>query len=799
MKKIYSLLVLAVVAALSFAASARTVTLVFNVPDSVASVQTSAYETLATTPVASVEYDGTYDMIVNAVSGATLDSVTTVKEKGKGSHIFSQATIANNQATIVTNKLTTDTTLYVWLHGTPQPTPPAKYNYTFKVNAEALTFVSDPRGGTEYEATFANGTYTVTGVEAGQTVYILPTMEYAIDTVGVGKARLAQYYGYYAFTAGAADNVTTTPPVYKGGTAFGVKVTKIPTLSLVVNVDTACFDFFMLPTYSDGMSLADATPLNATWVEADKAYTIEGFISGTALVAQLQESFILDGYKVGSFETKNGQVTGTPAIDYTEFVAYCNTVDAYAAFLATLAEPTSQVLTFIAMPNAGDNKVPADALTMRSNANLYPTTYGNAYIYQGFTKDNDTLSIDGYAYAGSSYSLGYWINRVYVINEKGEQVETPTVFDKSYFSVIPRNWKNSTIFYVELIPDTISKNVVTITVDTPSNVADISNANFAAERPIATSFPYALMNGDTLTVIPANGCQIVNVTVKVASGDSSIVVTPETLPTTGDVVFAMTDLADGTVVNITTNNGVDPKWFYTFNATEGLDISFNNVPATYKDGVYTVSNLNPAWGASVAVKVSEAYESMIKIKYVISEDNDTVMGAGASGEYYVLLADFPTATEFDVQCEALSNYSRKIVLKASDPKQLGVVVFTTATTTPIVFSGADNADTLLITATQSEISIPCVEGFVVKEVTSSYNNVVGPEEPVQTYLLDLSKTVGGEVVTITTAPEGESGIADIVLDENANNEVYNLQGIRVNRENLPAGVYIVNGQKVLVK
>jgi hypothetical protein len=49
-----------------------------------------------------------------------------------------------------------------------------------------------------------------------------------------------------------------------------------------------------------------------------------------------------------------------------------------------------------------------------------------------------------------------------------------------------------------------------------------------------------------------------------------------------------------------------------------------------------------------------------------------------------------------------------------------------------------------------------------------------------------------------------NGVSNISVDGNASSEVYNLQGIRVarsaeNLNSLPAGLYIVNGKKVVVK
>jgi spore germination protein GerM len=46
-----------------------------------------------------------------------------------------------------------------------------------------------------------------------------------------------------------------------------------------------------------------------------------------------------------------------------------------------------------------------------------------------------------------------------------------------------------------------------------------------------------------------------------------------------------------------------------------------------------------------------------------------------------------------------------------------------------------------------------------------------------------------------------NGIEEIGVDNNAETIIYNLQGIRINSqiENLPAGFYIVNGKKIIIK
>lgn len=52
--------------------------------------------------------------------------------------------------------------------------------------------------------------------------------------------------------------------------------------------------------------------------------------------------------------------------------------------------------------------------------------------------------------------------------------------------------------------------------------------------------------------------------------------------------------------------------------------------------------------------------------------------------------------------------------------------------------------------------------------------------------------------TIKVKMEGEGGVENLKGDNNEN-VIYNLQGIRLNDENLPSGIYIINGKKTIIK
>lgn len=77
-------------------------------------------------------------------------------------------------------------------------------------------------------------------------------------------------------------------------------------------------------------------------------------------------------------------------------------------------------------------------------------------------------------------------------------------------------------------------------------------------------------------------------------------------------------------------------------------------------------------------------------------------------------------------------------------------------------------------------------------VTVNGSPVVADEDGV--YAIDVNADTD-----IAVKAAGDSGIDAVINDPNAPDAVYNLQGIRVNDNNLPAGVYIKGGRKIYVK
>ena len=80
-----------------------------------------------------------------------------------------------------------------------------------------------------------------------------------------------------------------------------------------------------------------------------------------------------------------------------------------------------------------------------------------------------------------------------------------------------------------------------------------------------------------------------------------------------------------------------------------------------------------------------------------------------------------------------------------------------------------------------------------------YNVTVKANGEVVEPQADGSVIVAVNAATDITLHNASEGVGSIVADDNDEKVVYNLQGIRVNSDKLPAGIYIVNGKKVVVR
>ncbi len=94
----------------------------------------------------------------------------------------------------------------------------------------------------------------------------------------------------------------------------------------------------------------------------------------------------------------------------------------------------------------------------------------------------------------------------------------------------------------------------------------------------------------------------------------------------------------------------------------------------------------------------------------------------------------------------------------------------------------------------SEIGFTLVDGTSPLAPASTMNKVMGTG--VQKSVLFVEN---GSLSASEKANDMVVGINDVLSDENASDEIYTLQGVKVKGGNIPAGIYIVNGKKVMIK
>lgn len=197
---------------------------------------------------------------------------------------------------------------------------------------------------------------------------------------------------------------------------------------------------------------------------------------------------------------------------------------------------------------------------------------------------------------------------------------------------------------------------------------------------------------------------------------------------------------------------------------------YNLVDYRDADGSITIN-------ASYAESTSKYYlnDQLLDVTYFSyytlsnPQDNDVIK------LFYVPENAIEHTVTFDMVEGTLDGFEvKKDIVAAVDPTQpVSAVGKTQFTIAPVSREGSD------LTVTVGEENVEAVDGVYTFE------------------------TEGDTTVKVTKAT---SGIENIICGENGTADVYNLQGIRVARQAkaadvnaLPAGIYVVNGQKVIVK
>lgn len=233
-----------------------------------------------------------------------------------------------------------------------------------------------------------------------------------------------------------------------------------------------------------------------------------------------------------------------------------------------------------------------------------------------------------------------------------------------------------------------------------------------------------------------------------------------------------------------------------------LTITYNDMEASYADGVYTVSNIDPGSMSSVYISIKSGFGDKFELVKAYNEE----LGID---EIYSIYSNRITLYSFELKA---GDYEFTVVTEpkaqpvtvsviVDNPENFGVVFFTHDASNHLDFSNnktatvtipAENtANTMLIVQAADNQKIYSVE---TSEKNHSYSDIL-PNESVN--ISFPQGLVDNQTISIFTSDD--AGVNDVLTDSDNNAPIYNLQGVRVDSEGLAPGMYIRNGNKFIVK
>lgn len=338
--------------------------------------------------------------------------------------------------------------------------------------------------------------------------------------------------------------------------------------------------------------------------------------------------------------------------------------------------------------------------------------------------------------------------------------------------------------------DTSAKNI-TIEVNIPAAINRIYNAN--GDR--LTSFPavYDLNNGTELTIEVRNHYSIESVT---CNGNDLI-----TKSEGQDVIISLKNVEEGQIVSIVAK-AEDGEYVYTFTGVEGLIIKYNGVEAEFVDGQYKVTNVyESTLGLTpLTVTVQDSYKNDIVLENVTY--GTVATWVASMGQVNIPGSELPHSNasfRVNTRTPDVSETTRTVYIYIDNIEAVQYGVLRGGSSDFFSFNetgyGKEAVATLTISPAQYEVQI-VTSVNVTKIETSVENTVEIPSLPSMNIELDLSNVVADEEISLFTI---SSSISDVETDNSESGIFYNLQGVRVNRENLAPGLYLQDGKKVIIK
>lgn len=353
-------------------------------------------------------------------------------------------------------------------------------------------------------------------------------------------------------------------------------------------------------------------------------------------------------------------------------------------------------------------------------------------------------------------------------------------------------------FYVYFVNEIPAVNI-TIDANNPSCISRIYN-DFTR----ITTFPseYDLNNGLQLVVEMRQDCVLNSVTcegVNLISGYDA----------QGNAIVSLEGVEEGQTVYVDCSVKEGDFTYYFVGPENALNITFNNIKAEFVDGMYIVSNVYESSMNNYHIEISVApgYEN----KYILESVTDgteehTWEVTGNTGVVNIPGSQLPREdTFFDVQTRvpSPSETFRTVYLYIDNVTVVNFAHYQGGTSAFFSFNptgnGQEGVAALDINPQQYEVNVSTKKS--ISKIETDVETFDGlptfemPYLPSTSIVLDLMNAVDGQEIMLFTSG---SGISNVFGDENGNVEIFNLQGVRVNPENVTPGFYIVNGKKVIV-
>ena len=659
-----------------------------------------------------------------------------------------------------------------------QTSSESSYTYTFNCEQDVLTFANYTGGSIVpiENVTYNAGAYTMTGITSQSSIFYV----YAAKSTGYELVNITGGGKTFAPSTQNGLNVAmSTIRPYDGlleDTTFDVTVKP-----LEADENAIVYTFVL----NEDVNLA-LEPATLQMTKDGMTYTVEGVNKGDNVTVTAEIRSSLYTVKTVTAQPEGGAITvenntfSFNSADFNQDTEFTVTLTE----VATAKKVTLRVISdneYVAVANAyftpGNEEI--TGLAVGSSQEVEVPENSSLVFEAGATDDN---------YFG--YITNVLVNGASVLDE--DELDSEMT---SYTLAMSNIEAGSEIqFYLNA-----KQKTVTIGFSQPSQVASVINPNASQNSIVwqtgdSAPFNYAIANGTSLTVRPLQGYLIQSV----MSSGKNLADEDTTFPTSADVDFSIEGLANGAMVLITTVP--KPEMVFTFTTTpeveeEILNITCSGTKAEFENGIYT---LTPTQNGKVEVAVASDYAS----QYQITDISAPGFSTGQRGTYEIYASGFTTSTEFTVTLKDLTagrTVSFIVNNESGMDAQYGTVK---------AFFTSDYANPFLTSWGMKEITVNDNNRMVVvqvgsnddnfKSVVTSVTGVSVAEEQLNqdTITLDLTNSADQVMVNVSTL----SGVNDIFRDENGNeNVIYNLQGMRVNPDNVRSGLYIVNGRKILVK